>query len=260
MPTSNKLVGLIPAGGSAARIAPLPCSKEIFPIGLKTISDTGTRSKAVCEYLLEKMKIAGVDNVFIVIRKDKPDIPGYLGDGSEFGLNLAYLIMRNPNGAPFTLNQAYHFIKDDNIAFGFADIIFQPDDAYNRLIHHQIKSDAEIILGVFPATNPSIMDMVDLDKSGRVRSIEIKPHKTNLQYTWLIAVWTPVFTQFMHEYLLKSNTELSGSGKGKELHVGDVIQAAIDKGLHVGSVMFPDADYLDIGTPDNLEKAIQKFS
>ena len=242
------------------RIAPLPCSKEIYPIGLKKKSGNGMRSKAVCEYLLESMKVAGVRNVFIVIRKDKSDIPAYLGDGFEFGLNLAYLIMRNPNGTPYTLDQAYHFIKNDNIAFGFADIIFQPEDAYDRLISHQKTSGADIVLGVFPADNPSLMDMVDLDRSGRVLSIEIKPNKTNLQYTWLIAVWTPVFTQFMHEYLMSSDDQVIEVGSAKEMYVGDVIQTAIDKGLYVESVIFPDSSYIDIGTPDNLEKARQKFS
>lgn len=242
------------------RIAPLPCSKEIYPIGLKKKSGIGIRPKAVCEYLLERMKAAGVTNVFIVIRKDKSDIPAYLGDGFEFGLNLAYLIMRNPNGSPFTLEQAYHFIKNDNIAFGFADIIFQPDDAYERLISHQKISGADIVLGVFPANNPSIMDMVNLDKNGRVMSIEIKPNETRLQHTWLIAVWTPTFTLFMHEYLMSFDNQIREKGRVKELHVGNIIQAAIDKGLYVESVIFPDSDYIDIGTPDNLKKAIQKFS
>ena len=110
----TKIVGLIPAGGSGMRIAPLPCSKEIYPIGLKRDSGVETRSKAVCEYLLERMKNGGVRNVFIVIRKDKSDIPAYLGDGFELGLNLAYLMMRNPNGAPYTLDQAYNFIKNEH--------------------------------------------------------------------------------------------------------------------------------------------------
>ena len=36
---SEDVVGLIPASGQATRIAPLPCSKELFPIGFRTAQD-----------------------------------------------------------------------------------------------------------------------------------------------------------------------------------------------------------------------------
>jgi glucose-1-phosphate thymidylyltransferase len=31
----REIIGLIPAGGVAERLSPLPCSKEIYPIGFK---------------------------------------------------------------------------------------------------------------------------------------------------------------------------------------------------------------------------------
>lgn len=85
--------------------------------------------------------------------------------------------------------------------------------------------------------------MVDLDKDGRVRFIEIKPVKTHLKYTWVIAVWTPTFTNFMHEYLSKIYDENSREDadykmNNKELFVGDVIQAAINDGLLIEGVLF----------------------
>jgi glucose-1-phosphate thymidylyltransferase len=50
------VIGLIPAGGQATRIAPLPCSKELFPLGFSSMnSGQGMRPKVVCHYLLEKM-------------------------------------------------------------------------------------------------------------------------------------------------------------------------------------------------------------
>jgi glucose-1-phosphate thymidylyltransferase len=98
----------------------------------------------------------------------------------------------------------------------------------------------------------------------------IKPAQTLLRYTWIIAAWTPTFSRFMHEYLGAAQT---GQDPGfstdpgqpgeeadfslKEVFVGHVIQAAIEAGLRVGHVFFPNERYLDIGTPDNLVKAIQ---
>jgi glucose-1-phosphate thymidylyltransferase len=69
----------------------------------------------------------------------------------------------------------------------------------------------------------------------------------------------------MHEYLaaLQSGEGQSDTGsidpKQRELYVGDVIQAAINKDLRVESVLFPNDAYLDIGTPDHLVKAVHSF-
>ena len=99
----NELIGLIPAGGQATRIAPLPCSKEIFPVGFRKINEEEeVRPKAVCHYLLEKMRLAGVTKSFIILREGKWDIPTYLGDGTLLDMHLAYLMMGLPYGAPYT--------------------------------------------------------------------------------------------------------------------------------------------------------------
>ena len=78
----RELIGLLPAGGKAERLQPLPCSKEIYPIGFRLKDgDRGVRPKVVCHYLLEKMRSAGVTKAHIVLREGKWDIPAYLGNG-----------------------------------------------------------------------------------------------------------------------------------------------------------------------------------
>ena len=256
----QEIIGLVPAGGQATRIAPLPCSKELYPIGFRPVAEDGSlRPKAVCHYLLEKMRLAGATKAYIILRQGKWDIPAYLGDGAMLDIHLAYLMMNLPFGAPYTLDQAYPFIQDALIVFGFPDIIFQPEDAFVRLLARQAATKADAVLGLFPADQPQKMDMVDLDEDGRIRQIVIKPRHTHLHYTWIIAVWTPIFTHFMHEYLVDVQTEYNqdnGSSRRRELFVGDVIQAAIQTGLQIETVRFPNGDYLDIGTPEDLVKAI----
>ena len=84
-----ELIGLIPAAGQASRVAPLPCSKELFPIGFHPERrEHGGRPKAVAHYLLEKMRLAGVSKVYFVLRTGKWDIPAYFGDGSEFQMHF----------------------------------------------------------------------------------------------------------------------------------------------------------------------------
>ena len=252
---TREIVGLIPAAGQATRIAPLPCSKEIYPIGFREVEDGSQRPKAVCHYLLEKMRLAGVTKAYIILREGKWDIPAYFGDGHWLNLDLAYLMMRLPYGAPYTLDQAYPFAKEATIVFGFPDILFEPQDAFVQLLARQAKTGAAVVLGLFPAENPNKMDMVDLDEAGRTRRIYIKPLRTDLVYTWIIAVWTPAFSQYMHDYLRAAQAASDSHQSPPELYVGHVIQAALDDGLGVDSVLFSAGRCLDIGTPESLKRA-----
>lgn len=266
-PSHNKkrdleIIGLVPAAGQAKRIVPLPCSKELFPIGFHRLpGHKGSRPKAVSHYLLEKMRAAGVRRTYIVLREGKWDIPNYFGDGSALGMHLAYLLMGVPYGAPYTLNQAYPFIENARVVFGFPDILFTPDDAFVQLLARQAVTRADLVLGLFRAHNHRAMDMVETASNGAVTSIQIKPSVTRLSNAWIIAVWTPAFTRFMHEYLLhvsrQPGREASTLRTGQpELSVGHVIQAAVRDQLRVQSVKFPKHKYLDIGTPEHLVKAV----
>lgn len=262
----RELIGLLPAAGQATRISPLPCSKELYPVGFRPINESGgLRTKAVCHYLLEKMRFAGVIQAYIVLRNGKWDIPAYPGDGTMLNMHLAYLMMGLPFGQPYTLDQAYPFVHDAVVAVGFPNIIFQPHDAFNQLFARQIVTDADVVLGLFHANRLQNSDMVDCAGNGRVRSITIKPAQTDLYYTWIIAVWTPVFTRFIHDYLIglqcagKHDGSCDENLEQRELFLGHVFQAAIDNNLYVEGVPFPDDDCLDIGTPEDLVKAAARW-
>jgi glucose-1-phosphate thymidylyltransferase len=108
--TSPPFVGLIPAGGQGSRLAPLPCSKEILPLGFYDSPEKREqRPKVACHYLLDYMRRAGVQNAFIILRRGKWDIPAYFGNGQAVGIHLAYLVREFAFGVPFTLDCAYPF-------------------------------------------------------------------------------------------------------------------------------------------------------
>jgi glucose-1-phosphate thymidylyltransferase len=247
------VIGLIPAAGRATRLPDLPCSKEVTPIG-HTPDESGQSGhpKAVCQYLLEKMRFADIKQAYIILREGKWDIPAYFRDGSVVDMHLAYLLTELPFGAPYTLDQAYPFVKDSLVALGFPDILFSPDDAYTRLLEHQQQTSADVVLGLFPADRPEKVDMVDVDPRGNVREIVIKPKGSDLRYTWGIATWTPRFTQFMHEYLAR---EKASAADRREWYVGHVFQAALQESMSLRALTVSDEAYLDIGTPEDLAKA-----
>ena len=256
-----EIIGVLPAGGRGARIEPLPCSKEIFPVGFRRADGAdGVRPKVVSHYVLEKMRLAGIRKAYFILREGKWDIPNYFGDGTLVEMSLGYLMMRLPFGAPYTLDQAYSFVRDSVVAFGFPDILFDGDDAFVKLLDRQAATGADVVLGLFPVERPWTMDMVEIGTKGEIASIVIKPPVTNLSYGWIIAVWTPVFTQFLHEHLHSQQqnegaSERSAEGR-LELSVGHVLQAALRGGLRIQGVQFPQCSYIDIGTPDDLSKAV----
>jgi glucose-1-phosphate thymidylyltransferase len=262
----HEVIGLIPASGQAGRLSPLPFSKELFPIGFRKEKEhKEIRPKVVSHYLLEKMKIADITKAYIIVRNGKWDIPAYWGDGTIADMHLAYLMMRKPFGVPYTLDQAYPFLDNAVVAFGFPDIIFKPDDVYIRLFERLSDTNADLILGLFPVEQPHKWDIVDYDETGHINRILIKPRRTQLKHTWIIAVWTPVFTRFMHNYLSKlqkkpgQNKSGSTIKEGKELFMSTVIQSAISSNIDVESVLFSVGFCIDIGTPDDLAKALHNM-
>lgn len=260
----KNIVGLIPAAGTASRLGPLPCSKEIFPVGFKPTAEKDASSpKVVAHYLLEKMRLAGVDKVYIILRAGKWDIPAYFGDGKMLDLHIAYLMLGLPFGVPYTLDQAYPFIADSIVVFGFPDILFQPQDAYIKLLAKQADTGADIVLGLFAAEQPHKMDMVELDADGGIHSIQIKPSQTQLRYTWIIAVWTSAFTHFMHQYVLtRYKTDFQAkpgqmTHDQQEAYMGDIIQAGLENSIRVESIIFSDGRHTDIGTSEDLMNAVR---
>ena len=243
-------------------------SKELFPIGYVGEHGAIPGPKVVSQYLLERMAGAGVNEAFLILRPGKWDIPAYLGDGAGVGMRLAYLTVHVSHGVPFTLDQAYPFVRGETVALGFPDILFWPENAYEVVLGRLHASDADVVLGLFPTDEPEKVGVVDVDEDGRVRGVYEKSGLTHLPYMWAIAVWGARFTEFLHAFTQSAiqrggQGTVAGQGVADGNHVaetpiGDVIQAAVTSGLRVEAEILRDGRYIDIGTPENLLKAIRE--
>jgi len=254
-------IGLIPAGGIAKRLGLLAFSKELLPVGFNA-SKKEPGLKAVSTYLLEKFHQAGVKKVYIVIRKGKWDIPNYYGDGNEIGIQLAYLIMAHPFGVPYTLDQAYSFVKTSKVFLGFPDVLFEPVNAFTVADAALGQKSADLILGLYPVKDKRQMqqtDMVRFETDGRITQIIVKPETTYLKFCWIFAIWKPDFTLFMHDYLKHDLAKRQKNSIQAEIHLGHVIQAAIESGFSVFGHLFTDYHYIDVGNPDNLAQALREY-
>jgi len=266
----SPVVGVIVAAGRATRLAPLPCSKELLPIGVHREPDElRGRPKVVSQYLLEKMRAAGARRVFFVVRSGKFDIAEYYGDGSRLGLSIAYLMMNEPWGPPFSAAQAAPFVDHATVLFGFPDILIQPEDCFVRARERLRGTGADIVLGLFSGALTDGLDVVDTDEHGRVTGLITKeegPPRREGDAGYLLAAWAPGFTRFLVDEtrrlaeVARANARgevarASPRGSSPDWPMGAVIAAAIRAGLHVDSVFLPDARFLDVGTPDGLAAA-----
>lgn len=260
MSIGAQTIGLLPAGGQATRLGSMPCSKEIFPIGFEHVEGVGRRPKAVCLYTLHAMRAAGITTAYVIVQPGKWDILAYLGDGHVADMHIAYRTVHIPDGMPFTLDQAYPFIQNARVALGLPDTIFHPQDAFTQLLERQTATDADVVLGLFPTNSPERSDMVDFDEEHRVRNIYIKRAGTELDYAWMLAVWTPVFTEYLHNALPPAGSDTRAPFDDSELQLSDIFRAALDDGLHVVGLPFPDGACLDIGTPEALAQAVRRHT
>lgn len=245
----REIWGLVPAAGSARRLGQRKGpSKEIVPV-----AGPEGGERIACQDLLDNFRLAGVSRALVLLRASKWDVARRLGDGSEFGLDLAYRVVAPTRGVPFTLAAAAPFLGDQTVALGFPDILVQPRDLLARLVRHRERTQADVALALAPCDRLSASDLVDVDARGRVKRIETKPESTTLRWTWAFALWTPRFTKFLVRWC--ATFQPRHARLGREPFVSDVLLAAMSEGFEIETLPVPEAHLLDVGTPETLAKA-----
>src|SRR3954447_11741611 len=117
--------GVVPAAGVGSRIQPLAFSKELLPVGSRF--DGGTaRPKAVSEYLIERMILAGATQICMTISPGKSDLVEYYGGG--FGATpFCYVVQPEPLGLCDALFRALPLIRPgEQVLIGLPDTVWFP--------------------------------------------------------------------------------------------------------------------------------------
>ena len=232
--------------GRGSRLG-LSASKEIAPLG-------ATGNRVLASITLQRMLEAGVRRAVLITATNKQDIDTHFGEQfshAEHGvLQLDYVRADASPDTPTSVDCAYEQMRDKTCALGFADILYQPCAGYARALHALAASRADIVLGLFPTTQPTSSDMVAFDPEGRVRRLLIKQASgAALFYTWSLAVWRPAFTEFLHDWVATREPATS------EVFLGHAVQAAQRAGLAVYASVVSPQPSLDAGTPETLALA-----
>lgn len=233
--------GIIPAAGNGTRIQPLAFSKELLPVGARWETEA-QRPRAVSEYLLERMVIAGAGKVCFVISSWKHDILRYFG-GNYGCADLFYAIQSEPAGLCDAIFRALPLIApDEPVIIGLPDTIWFPDDALCAL------PDDRFSFLLFPVDRPDLFDAVLTDESGLVHAIQVKSREAQSNWVWG-AFKLPGAT------LASLYTLWRQRDRGDE-YIGTLVTAWLAEGGQAWGVR-AGTSYVDVGTLNGYREAMR---
>ena len=247
------VMGIVIAAGHASRLGGLPFSKELLPVRAANNEDAPT--EPVCLCLLRAMRTAGIRRVIVVARPGKWDLLGFLSDGNQLGLEVAYLLPAVSLGAAHSLELACGFVGPVRVAMGFPDIRFSAEEGFSKLAEVQRSSNADAVIGTFPSAPGQRADRVQVDEHGVVLKIDPAAPPSDPRPSWCLACWTPRFTEFLLRHI-RSGGENAANRK-RQGPVGDLLQAAINAELRMMAAPVSTKPFVDVGSPEGLSTALR---
>ncbi len=162
-----KRKGIILAGGSGTRLWPITMgvSKQLLPI----------YDKPMIYYPLSVLLLGGVREIAIITTPDdQAQFMRLLGDGSQWGVILTYIVQPSPDG----LAQAYLLARD--FLAGAPSVLVLGDNIFfgHGLPEMLASADARVQGGTvfgYRVADPERYGVVDFDAEGNVRAIIEKP-------------------------------------------------------------------------------------
>ncbi|NNJ09838.1 hypothetical protein EKD04_005820 [Chloroflexales bacterium ZM16-3] len=252
----SELIGLLPAAGRGSRLGPIPCSKEIMPLGFQPSPAAALAWQPVTaiELHLEALRQAGARRAVVIIGETKADVVRYIGDGSRYGVAVSYVYQQQLRGMPFALDLARPWIGPATTLFSMPDTLITPPETMGRLAVEHHRRDADVTLGLFPTSTPHKFGMVAQEAGGHIVGFVDKPAQTDLTLMWGLAAWSPRFADFLA-------ADLAGRpASSPEVVLSDVFAAALTAGLSIQGITLDRANYHDIGTPEDFQSVVLRLA
>ena len=159
--------GIILAGGSGTRLYPitLGVSKQLLPI----------YDKPMIYYPLTALMLAGIREIaMITTPQDQDQFKRMLGDGSQFGIHLEYIIQPSPDGLAQAFLLAEDFLAGAPSALVLGDNIFFGHGLPELMAAADAQDSGATVFG-YQVADPQRYGVVDFDADGTVRGIIEKP-------------------------------------------------------------------------------------
>ena len=195
------------------------------------------------------------DILVISTPEDTPRISQLLGNGSQFGIKLSYMVQERPEGLAQAFTLGKSFIGDDSCAMILGDNIFYGNGLGRKLSAAQKSSEAgdATIFGYY-VEDPErfgIMEFIRRDKeaedSVEVISVEEKPAHPKSNYAIAGLYFYPKGVSEMAE-------QVRPSARG-ELEITSLNELYLKEGRLRGQLLGRGFTWIDAGTVDSLRRA-----
>lgn len=166
--------GLILAGGTGSRLWPvtLGVSKQLLPI----------HDKPMIYYPLSVLMLSDIREIAIVTTaKDNAQFKELLGDGSQWGLSIEYIVQNAPDGLSQAFILAEKFLAGSPSALVLGDNIFFGNGLAKQLKRVSAQTDTATIFG-YQVSDPSSYGVIGFDADGNPDSLTEKPESPASHY------------------------------------------------------------------------------
>ena len=125
---------------------------------------------------------SGIRDIMIITNNiDRFNFENLLGNGSQFGINLEYVIQEAPNGIAEAFIIGQNFIKNSKVTLILGDNIFHGSNLA-ELLNDSFKKENGGTIFAYPVKDPERYGVIEIDEHKNVLSIEEKPNSPKSNY------------------------------------------------------------------------------